>query len=96
MSDFYNEAVSAMYHHGSRIKLTPSWHDKNIICPNSKIYYVLRGEICVETDDEILIARAGDAILISAGVKHSSILQNLDLQKNIGFTLIYETVKVIF
>ncbi len=69
--DFQNNTLSVTYHQGSRTVLNPKWHDRNIICPNSKIYYILDGELCVETKEEKLIARAGYAILIPAGVKHS-------------------------
>ena len=71
MSVLINEAISVMYHHGSRITLTSEWKDKNIICPNSKIYYVIDGELCVEINEEVFTAKAGDAILIPSGTKHS-------------------------
>ena len=48
MHNFNSESISVLYHHGSRIILNNNWHDKNVICPNSKIYYVLDGEIAVE------------------------------------------------
>ncbi len=69
--NFQNNTLSVTYHQGSMVTLTPKWRDRSILCPNSKLYYILDGEICVETDTEKLIARAGDAILIPAGVKHS-------------------------
>ena len=75
--NFQNTPLSVTYHQGSRITLTPKWHDRNIICPNSKIYYVIDGEVCVETEKEKLLARAGDAILIPAGIKHSYHLSEL-------------------
>lgn len=71
LKDLHYESATATYHHGGRFIITPAWHDKNVICPNSKIYYVIDGEICVETEKEILIAKKGDAILIPAGIKHS-------------------------
>lgn len=71
MADFHNDSISATYHHGSKIILTPDWKDKNVICPNSKIYYVKDGEICVEVKNRVLIAKRGDVILIPAGTKHS-------------------------
>lgn len=82
---FYNESVSVSYHHGSRIILTPAWHDKNIICPNSKLYYVLRGEICVEAEGKKLIAREGDAMLIPSGIKHSYHLTELGFAEKYWF-----------
>ena len=65
------ENFTVTYHHGSYIRLTPDWKNKNVICPNSKIYYVTKGEVCVEVDDRIYTAHVGDAILIPAGIKHS-------------------------
>ena len=71
MQQLYNDTVTVTYHHGSYIKLSTDWRDKNIICPNSKIYYVTKGEICVEVGTDVYTARRGDAILIPAGVKHT-------------------------
>ncbi len=85
MINVYNESLSLRYHHGSRITLTPSWHDKNIRCPNSKLYYVLDGEICVETEQGTYVARKGDAVLIPAGVKHSYHLTELERAEKYWF-----------
>lgn len=71
MINFQNEPLMTAYHHGSYIKLGADWRDKNVICPNSKLYYVIKGEISVKIEDEILLAKKGDAILIPAGIKHS-------------------------
>lgn len=71
MEELFYEAVSVTYHYGAHSVLGQGWHDKNVIIPNSKIYYVIDGEISVETENEILTARKGDAILIPAGVKHA-------------------------
>jgi AraC-like DNA-binding protein len=77
MHNFNSESISVLYHHGSRIILNNNWHDKNVICPNSKIYYVLDGEIAVEIGKELIIAKSGDMMLIPAGVKHSYHLTEL-------------------
>lgn len=77
MQELMNESISVTYHYGARTQLSQSWRDKNIIVPNSKIYYVLSGEIAVETEKDILIAKRGDAILIPAGVKHGYRLTEL-------------------
>lgn len=82
---FYNDPISVTYHHGSKILLTSEWHDRNIICPNSKFYYVLNGELCVQTETEKLIAMAGDAILIPAGIKHSYYLTKLGFAEKYWF-----------
>ena len=71
MSVTLNEAIAVVYHHGSRIILNTEWWDKNIICPNSKLYYVIDGELSVEVGGTVYTASRGDAILIPSGTKHS-------------------------
>ena len=83
--NFYNDAISAVYHHGSKIVLNTEWRDKNVICPNSKFYFVISGEICVETENQTLIAKEGDAILIPAGTKHSYHLTELGFAEKYWF-----------
>ncbi|MBE6645576.1 MAG: helix-turn-helix domain-containing protein [Ruminococcaceae bacterium] len=85
MQDFYNESLTVLYHHGSRIALNSAWRDKNVICPNSKIYYVLDGEICVELKNRSIIARRGDIVLIPAGTKHSYHLTELSYAEKYWF-----------
>ena len=85
MSLSLNEAISVIYQHGSRIKLTDEWRDKNIICPNSKIYYVLDGELCVEIDGKEYTARRGDALLVPAGTRHSYYLTELGYAEKYWF-----------
>lgn len=85
MKSLYSEEISAIYHHGSKIALTRDWHDKNVVCPNSKIYYVLDGEVCVETERERYVAKKGDAILIPAGIKHSYHLTELGYAEKYWF-----------
>ncbi len=79
------DAVSAVFHHGARTILNTEWQDKNVICPNSKIYYVLRGELCVEALGKTLIAGAGDVILIPSGIKHSYHLTSLGYAEKYWF-----------
>ena len=71
MNELSIESTSATFYLGDKEILTPAWHDKNVICPNSKLYYVLDGEIVVEIGSSILIGKSGDMILIPAGVKHN-------------------------
>lgn len=71
MRDLHSESAAATYHHGGRFIIPPTWHDKNVVCPNSKIYYIIDGELVVETENDVLTAKSGDAILIPAGIKHS-------------------------
>ena len=71
MNELKIESLSATFYLGSKTVLTPLWHDKNVINPNSKIYYVIDGEIVVETNDAVYMGKKGDIILIPAGVKHN-------------------------
>jgi AraC-like DNA-binding protein len=65
-----NLAISAVFHHGEHVMLTTYWQDKNVICPNSKLFYVTDGEIVIETEQGKIIAEGGDMVLIPAGTKH--------------------------
>ena len=85
MQTFLKESPSVTYHHGSKINLTYDWRDKNVICPNSKIYYILDGEICIEVGNTSFTARRGDAVLIPAGVKHSYHLSELGYAEKYWF-----------
>ena len=40
--------IKAAYYYGGRIKLNESWHAENTVCANSKLYFVLDGEIEVD------------------------------------------------
>lgn len=79
------DTLSVTYHYGSKIRLTPKWHDKNVVVPNSKIYYVLSGEITVCANGERLVAKRGDAILIPAGIKHDYFLENVESAEKYWF-----------
>ncbi len=71
MNELTIETLSATFYFGAKETLSPLWHDKNVISPNSKVYYVLDGELIVETETEVLLAKKGDMILLPAGVKHN-------------------------
>ena len=71
MNELIIESLSATFYYGEKIVLTPLWHDKNVISPNSKLYYIIDGELVVETQTEKIIGKRGDIILIPAGVKHN-------------------------
>lgn len=63
-------AISATVHHGEKVVLTNFWQDSNVICPNSKIFYVTDGEIVLKIKDQTIIAAQGDMVIIPAGTKH--------------------------
>ncbi len=50
--------------------LTKNWFGYNEICTHSTMYYVLEGELLVVIDGEELHAKAGDLLLLPAGIKH--------------------------
>lgn len=79
------ETISATYYIGSEVILSPSWHDKNVILPNSKLFYILDGEISLEYHDKTITAKGGDMVLIPAGVKHSFNLTKKGFAKKCWF-----------
>ncbi|MBE7087037.1 MAG: helix-turn-helix domain-containing protein [Clostridiales bacterium] len=68
--------ISAFFNYGGKIKLDTGWNSKNVICPDSKLFYILDGEIAVEIDGNEIIAKKGDMMLIPAECKHSFYLTN--------------------
>ncbi len=79
------QALSTTFYIGNEITLTPSWHDKNVILPNSKLFYILEGEIFIQTPSGSFVAKSGDMVLIPAGVKHSFRLTKLNHAKKCWF-----------
>lgn len=71
------ESVTTTYQIGGYQSLTDLWRDKNVFCPNNKLYYVTDGEIEVKTKQGVFIAKKGDMVLIPAGTKHDFNLTNL-------------------
>lgn len=77
MQNIAFENVSATLHHGEKVSLTDHWQDNNVLCPNSKLFYIIDGEIVIETKYQTFTAKAGDMVLISAGTKHNYHLSTL-------------------
>jgi AraC-like DNA-binding protein len=77
INEFIAEPITATFHIGSEVVLTPSWREKNVILPNNKLFYILDGEIVIQTKNETLIGKKGDMMLIPAGVKHDFYLSKL-------------------
>ena len=63
--------ITATFQHGEHVNLTKFWQDTGVICPNTKIFYLQKGEIVIETEKEIVLGKAGDMILIPAGTRHN-------------------------
>ena len=56
------ENLTATFHHGEHVSLTKFWQDKDVICPNTKVFYILSGEIVIETDEERILGKEGDMV----------------------------------
>ena len=80
MQDIQYTEIKTTYYYGGKISLTPSWNRYNVICPTSKFYFMIDGEIKITTDAGEYILKKGDATLIPAEVKHSFMLT----EKNYG------------
>ena len=70
MKKLIDNVIGAAVHHGDRVVLTNFWRDSDVICPNSKIFYVTDGEIVITTKKETVTAVSGDMVIIPAGTKH--------------------------
>lgn len=78
MDKFLHHQLTVGFLYGGKIVLDRSWNTKNVVCPNNKLYFVLDGEIIIETKDEKFTAKKNDLVLIPADVEHSFYLS----QKN--------------
>lgn len=63
--------MSCTYRFGSRSVLPPDWEGDNLSVPDSKLYYVEKGELVIEIFGETLIGTPGDLFLIPAHTPHS-------------------------
>ena len=70
MKELKENIIGAAVQHGDRVVLTNFWRDSDVICPNSKIFYVTDGEIVITTKKEKIVAASGDMVIIPAGTRH--------------------------
>ncbi len=63
--------MSCTYRFGNRSVLPPDWEGDNLNVPDSKLYYVEKGELVIEIFGETLIGTPGDLFLIPAHTPHS-------------------------
>ncbi len=71
------EMLTVSYAYGGHVHLNHSWDSENVICPQTKLFYVLDGEFVIETDTDTYLCQKGDMVLIPAGRKHSYYLTEL-------------------
>ena len=65
------QPLEISYHYSGKHILNSSWwHETNVICPLTKMFYILEGEILIKIDKTEILATAGDMMIIPAGVKH--------------------------
>ncbi len=76
-----NEPISASLRTVKETILDSNWILKNVVIPDSKLYYITEGEIAVETEEGTVIGRAGDLMLIPARKTHSLHLTKLGYAK---------------
>ena len=76
-----NEPISASLRTVKETVLDSNWILKNVVIPDSKLYYITEGEIAVETEEGTVIGRAGDLMLIPARKTHSLHLTELGYAK---------------
>jgi len=69
-----NEAITCFYQVGMQAILPTNWQGDNLKLPDSKLYYVQKGEIVTMLYDTTVIAREGDMMLIPANTVHSCCL----------------------
>ena len=66
-----NEAITCFYQVGMQAVLPTNWQGDNLKLPDSKLYYIQKGEIVMTLYDTTIVARAGDLMLIPANTVHS-------------------------
>jgi AraC-like DNA-binding protein len=66
-----NEAISCSYRLGARSVLPQNWYGYNLCLPDSKLYYVEKGQIVLQIYDQTITAGPGDLLLIPAQTVHS-------------------------
>ena len=76
-----SELISCQYSIGGFCTFTSSWQGKNIVLPDSKLYFILDGEIFLEINDQKIIAKKGDLILLPANTVHSCGLTEIKYMK---------------
>lgn len=63
--------LSCTYRFGARSILPSDWEGENLRVPDSKFYYVEKGELIVEIGGQTILAAPGDLLLIPAHTPHS-------------------------
>ena len=73
--------IETALHYCRLSTLDPTWTAKNLVCSNSKLFYILEGEIAIIINNTTMIAKKGDLVLIPAGVMHDYHLTKLNYAK---------------
>ena len=63
---------------GGRIELDSSWwHDKQVCIEENKLFYIIDGELVLRTEGEETVCKAGEMVLVPAGLCHDYYLSPL-------------------
>lgn len=85
MAKYNNEIIGASFVAGGEIELNTSWYGKNVVCPESKLFYILDGELIVKTEEQTILAKKGDMVLIPSGIRHDFYLSEKKYAKKFWF-----------
>ena len=78
-----NELISCTYKVGRSSTFKSSWYGNNLFLSDSKLYFIEDGEIVVEINDEKILAKKGDLLLIPAETLHScSLSEKMYMKKS--------------
>ena len=78
-----SELICCKYSVGGKCTFNSGWQGKNVVLPDSKLYFMLDGEIFFEIEKEKFIAKKGDLILIPANVEHTCGLTDKKYMKKV-------------
>lgn len=73
---YYVNERSAGITQGGEAYLDEKWKDKGVLLCESKMFFILDGELVIRTYKGELICREGDLVLIPAGVRHDYYLSD--------------------
>lgn len=73
--------ISVSYTFGSHSILNKGWKWENVVAPDNKLYFIEEGELVVEINGNVTVAKPGTIVLIPAYVKHSCYLTELGYAK---------------
>lgn len=65
------EGMEILYRYGGEAVLGKSWHDRDCVLPDDKLYFVTEGAILIRYGTRTVRVEAGEMILIPGACRHS-------------------------